>query len=229
MSLRDDLIHIIDNKATPSAYALTVLEFKNLSAKELAFVYFITDHKSPFSVYEWSQRSIEVKNSIFGENNNFKTTPKILAACEKYDKLIETSAVRLLRAARESVIKLEKWGGNYMDVIKEYLNPNFNIKVIKKDTRTTNEKMMTEIRDFMDTANQGFLRRKEEEEKKQEYLKKVYANFLEVKKRHPNCKYNPPDILTCDTNCLNPLCPGELLPDKKYSKMKEQQNEVIEV
>ena len=33
----------------------------------------------------------------------------MLAACEKYDKLIETSAVRLLRAARESIIKLERY------------------------------------------------------------------------------------------------------------------------
>ena len=67
MSLRDDLIHIIDNKAMPSAYALTVIEFKDLSEKELAFVYFTTDHKSPFSVYAWEQRLIEVKNSIFGK------------------------------------------------------------------------------------------------------------------------------------------------------------------
>ena len=109
MSLRDDLIHIIDNKATPSAYALTVLEFKNLNAKELAFVYFTTDHRSPFAVYDWDQRTIEVKNSIFGENSKYKPDQKVLAACKKYDTLIETSAVRLLRAARESVIKLEKY------------------------------------------------------------------------------------------------------------------------
>ena len=109
MSLRDDLIHIIDNKAMPSAYALTVIEFKDLSEKELAFVYFTTDHKSPFSVYAWEQRLIEVKNSIFGEDNKFTPSTKILAACKKYDKLIETSAVRLLRAARESIIKLEKY------------------------------------------------------------------------------------------------------------------------
>tara|TARA_R110000765_G_scaffold324087_1_gene415744 strand:- start:842 stop:1363 length:522 start_codon:yes stop_codon:yes gene_type:complete len=138
MSLRDDLIHIIDNKATPSAYALTVLEFKNLSAKELAFVYFITDHKSPFSVYEWSQRSIEVKNSIFGENNNFKTTPKILAACEKYDKLIETSAVRLLRAARESVIKLEKY---FRDIDLTVMDDNGRPIFHAKDLISNLEKM----------------------------------------------------------------------------------------
>ena len=81
-------IHIIDNKATPSAYALTVLEFKNLNAKELAFVYFTTDHRSPFAVYDWDQRTIEVKNSIFGENSKYKPDQKVLAACKKYDMLI---------------------------------------------------------------------------------------------------------------------------------------------
>ena len=128
----------------------------------------------------------------------------------------------------EAKEKLEKWEGNYMNVIKEYLNPNFNIKQEKKDNRSTNEIMMTEIRDFMDNASRGFQKRKAEEEKKQEYLKEVYQRFLDVKKLHPNCKYDPPRVLTCVTECQNPLCPGELLPDKTYSKMKkEPQNEVI--
>ena len=86
MSLRDDLIHIVDNKAVLSGYALTILEFKELKPKELAFVYFTTDHKSPFSVYEWEQRIVEVKNSIFGAESKFTPTPKILAAYKKYDK-----------------------------------------------------------------------------------------------------------------------------------------------
>ena len=61
MSLRDDLIHIVNNKAVLSGYALTIIEFKTLTVQELAFVYFTMDHKSPFSVYEWEQRVIEVK------------------------------------------------------------------------------------------------------------------------------------------------------------------------
>ena len=69
----------------------------------------MVDHKSPFSVYEWEQRDIEVKNSIFGEKNDFKPSVKLTAACTKYEKLIETSAVRLLKAARTSIVKLEKY------------------------------------------------------------------------------------------------------------------------
>jgi|TARA_B110000495_G_C22903108_1_gene527090 hypothetical protein len=105
----DDLIYIKDNRAVPSTYALQVIEFKPLSPTELAYVYFMVDHKSPFAVYEWQQRTIEVKNSIFGENNKFIPSSKVNTACKKYEILIETSAVRLLKAAKESIVKLEKY------------------------------------------------------------------------------------------------------------------------
>jgi len=105
----NNLITIVDNKACVSGYAKTILEFKNLNVKEAGYVYFMVDHRSPFSVYEWEQRNIEVKNSIFGEKSDFKPNTKLLTACDKYDKLIETSAVRLLKAARTSIVKLEKY------------------------------------------------------------------------------------------------------------------------
>lgn len=69
MKLQDDLIYIKDNKAVPSPYAKTLIEFKSLKVEELGYVYFMVDHRSPFSVYEWDQRAIEVKNSIFGNKN----------------------------------------------------------------------------------------------------------------------------------------------------------------
>jgi hypothetical protein len=110
MRLTDDLIYIKDGKtAIPSAYACTILEFKGLKTNELSFVYFMVDHRSPYGVYEWEQRLIEVKNSIFGEEDKWTPSTKVMAACAKYDKLIETSAVRLLKAARESIVKLEKY------------------------------------------------------------------------------------------------------------------------
>ena len=129
----------------------------------------------------------------------------------------------------EAEKKLDKWDGNYINVIKEYLNPNFNKKKTdKKKTdkkKTTNEIMMYEIRNFMDKAQEGYLRRKEDDKKKTEYLKKVYDNFLKIKSEYPDCKYDPPKVVNCDANCKNPLCPGKLLPDNSYSKMvKESSN-----
>tara|TARA_R100000234_G_scaffold111859_2_gene85135 strand:+ start:228 stop:749 length:522 start_codon:yes stop_codon:yes gene_type:complete len=109
MKLQDDLIYIQDNKAISSPYAKTILEFKSLSAQELSFVYFMCDHRSPFAVYEWEKRIDEVKFSIFGKEKKWTPSVKVLAACDKYEKLIETSAVRLLKAAKESVVKLEKY------------------------------------------------------------------------------------------------------------------------
>ena len=69
----------------------------------------MVDHRSPFSIYDWDQRISEVKNSIFGDKKKWKPSAKVLAACDKYDKLIETSSVRLLKAARTSIVKLEKY------------------------------------------------------------------------------------------------------------------------
>jgi len=80
--------------------------------------------------------------------------------------------------------------------------------------------MMYEIRNFMDTAASQFKQRKAQEEAKQNYLKGVYNKFLEEKSKYPSCKYNPPNDLSCQTSCPNPLCPGELREDKTYSKMR---------
>jgi len=110
MKLQDDLLYVKEgNIVHASPYARTVLEFKDLKTKELAFVYFMVDHRSPYAVYEWEQRVEEVKISIFGLEKKWKPSPKVLAACDKYEKLIETSAVRLLKAAKESIVKLEKY------------------------------------------------------------------------------------------------------------------------
>ena len=107
--MKDDLIHIVDNVATPTAYTLTIKEFQGLTPEELGFIYFMVDYKSPFAIYEWDQRIIEVKNSIFGEKKKWTSSSKVKIGCEKYEELLETSAVRLLKAARESIIKLEKY------------------------------------------------------------------------------------------------------------------------
>ena len=125
----NDLIQVVNNKGIISPYATSIQEFKDLKIEELAFIYFMVDHKSPFSVYEWEQRFIEVKNSIFGEKIKWKMSPKILKACDKYEILIETSAVRLLKAARESIIKLEKYFTTIdLQVMDDHGKPIFHAK-----------------------------------------------------------------------------------------------------
>ena len=137
---------------------------------------------------------------------------------QRYNGAISLIKSQTNYTEEEAKIKLEEHDGNYMNVIKEYLNPNFRNKK-KKEKKTTNEKMMYEIRNFMDPAAEQFKKRKAQEEEKQKYLKAVYDKFLAVKAQYPNCIYNPPSVLSCIANCPNPMCPGELREDKTYSKM----------
>ena len=123
---------------------------------------------------------------------------------ERYKGAIALIKSQTNYSEEEAKVKLEEHDGNYMNVIKEYLNPNFRNKK-KKERKTTNEKMMYEIRNFMDTAAEQFKKRKAQEEEKQKYLKAVYDKFLAVKAQYPNCIYNPP-CFGCMANCPNPMC-----------------------
>ena len=102
--------------------------------------------------------------------------------------------------------------------LQSLLNPIINEKKKPTSNKSVNEKMMFEIRNFMDTANADFLRRKKMEKNKQEEMKKIYAEFLKKKEEFPDCKYNPPNCITCLSTCKNSMCPGEALGDNKYKK-----------
>ena len=59
----------------------------------------------------------------------------------------------------EAIEKLESWNGNYVNVVKEYLNPNFKEKKEKKKL-TKNQQIMAGIRNFMDEASKNYEKRK---------------------------------------------------------------------
>lgn len=99
-----DLLTIDGTKVIPSPYALTIPEFKSLKIDELSAVYFLADHRSPYIVYSEEERLEKVQESV-----KVSATPKVKAAILKYKELSETSAIKLLNAARESVVKLEKY------------------------------------------------------------------------------------------------------------------------
>tara|TARA_B100001057_G_scaffold315511_1_gene315616 strand:- start:259 stop:756 length:498 start_codon:yes stop_codon:yes gene_type:complete len=99
-----DLITVSNNVVIPSAYALTINEFKSLKGQELGAVYFYADHRSPYAVYEDEQRAKKI-----GQDLKVKFSPKVKGAIDKYKELSETSAIKLLKSARTSVTKLEKY------------------------------------------------------------------------------------------------------------------------
>ena len=95
---------------------------------------------------------------------------------QRYSGAISLIKSQTNYSEEEAKIKLEEHDGNYMNVIKEYLNPNFRNSNKKVEKKTVNEKMMYEIRNFMDTAAEQFKKRKAKR-KKNKYLKTVYDNF----------------------------------------------------
>ena len=77
----------------------------------------------------------------------------------------------------KAMIKLIEWNYNYLNVIKEYMNPNFqNVKKEEK-TGTKNQMIYGEIRSFMDDVNKQALWRKTQKEK-MEKKREAYIEYL---------------------------------------------------
>ena len=54
---------------------------------------------------------------------------------------------------RETTIeKLKKWNNNYLNVMKEYMNPTFSQRRKIEENVSTNQTVMKEIRGFMDNV-----------------------------------------------------------------------------
>jgi hypothetical protein len=84
-------------------------------------------------------------------------------------------------------IKLEDWKNNYLHVIKEYMNPNFQDK-LETPTSTKNQMIYGEIRNFMDDVNKQQLQRKRQaeqlEQRKAAYI--AYINKLQKEEKENN-------------------------------------------
>ena len=110
---------------------------------------------------------------------------------QRYEGAIALIKSQTNYTEEEAKKKLTEWNGNYMNVIKEYLNPNFNKK---KETKkiSKNKKIIKGIRNYMDDVAIQYEKRKkmkeelklqmeiEEEGKKQEEL---YKTVLQATKQ----------------------------------------------
>ena len=88
--------------------------------------------------------------------------------------------------------KYNQWNGDYISVIKEYLNPNFQNKKQSTKKTTVNQKMMTEIRNFMDDVNTKYDKRvaKKKEDEQEAYLKQLETTIKNAKIELKNLKSN---------------------------------------
>jgi len=119
-----DLITVSKNVVIPSAYALAIPEFESLSTPELGAVYFYADHDSPYAVYDKGERLKKIEKDL-----KIKYTPKLRKAIDKYNNLCETSAIKLLKAARTSIQKLEKYFETInLDILDDNGKPIYSAK-----------------------------------------------------------------------------------------------------
>ena len=71
----------------------------------------------------------------------------------------------------ETIIKkLKEYNGNYIFIIKEYLNPDFKNKKKEEENLSTNQQMMKGYRDFLDNAYNQYQKRKKIQEQVEKYL-----------------------------------------------------------
>ena len=73
--------------------------------------------------------------------------------------------------------KLIQWDNNYLNVIKEYMNPDFQKVVAENKKHTTNQMVFKEIRGFMDGVNEGYEKRKKQKEDEQLKKQQFAAYF----------------------------------------------------
>lgn len=150
----EPLLEVKNHMAYPSEYARAIKPFKDIvrrdrgskndsqgrkkyqASRELAFIYFMEDPRSPyFSLAEDSrkEKSIEV---IFGEDSDWKPDDLVEEAREVYRDSIETNPVRLLRSAHKAI-----------NDIREYLEN------IDFDERTKSDSLVHKPKDVMKTIS----------------------------------------------------------------------------
>jgi hypothetical protein len=94
---------------------------------------------------------------------------KIVMSQTNYDKKMATQ-------------KLTEWDNDFIKVIKEYLNPNFQETKVKKKT-TINQKIIGEIRKFKDKQDGVYLEKKNYKNMLQ---REIFYRDLELQKEKNN-------------------------------------------
>jgi len=81
---------------------------KHTATKELSYVYFVVDFKSPYSIYGDAERPAKVQED-FIKDSEWKPDTAVLSAIDRYDEFQETYSMKFLKSARGLAEKLQKY------------------------------------------------------------------------------------------------------------------------
>lgn len=110
------------NNVTISPSALLLLPFKEIwesdksikketALKELAFIYYTTDFKSPYQEYSDKDLADKVKLAV-GLPNNWKPSAAVLLGKELYSELQITRSLKFVQGARNAIDKMIEFFDN---------------------------------------------------------------------------------------------------------------------
>lgn len=98
---------------------------------------------------------------------------------EKRNQIIDLVCRQTNYTRDEATEQLKKHKGNYINVVKEYLNPTKKSDMVNKTVKSTNQRIYSEIRGFMDTAARNYEKQKE----MKEYIQKKREEMLQNQKK----------------------------------------------
>jgi hypothetical protein len=81
--------------------------FKKTALMEFAFIYFMYDYKSPYYIYDETERFEKVKKEC-GFEKDWKVHKKLQDAIDKYIELQETPTIKSLKAIKDSLLTSSK-------------------------------------------------------------------------------------------------------------------------
>ena len=110
------LFDIDNNKVIIHPEALLIQSFKLLwdrdkskdkstAMKEIAYVYFMTDFKSPYDRYDSEEKKLQVGADIVG-NGKYTPDDKVVAAMTTYKNLQQTFSMKFLESAKVAAKEL---------------------------------------------------------------------------------------------------------------------------
>lgn len=113
-----------DNNIVISTEALTINSFKKIwerdktkskdrAIKELAFIFFYCDFKSPYSAYDEEDKLQVISEELLGKDKKFDLKdPLIVEAIESYKRTQETFSMKFLKSAKKAAIELINFFNN---------------------------------------------------------------------------------------------------------------------
>lgn len=109
---------------------------KSTALKELAYIYFMTDFKSPYVKYPEGTKALKVRKDM-GFDAEWKVDNAVQAAMDKYDELISSETLESLRSARKALVT----SNNVINVLRETIEEDLeNIKRIRKAVKNVQDR-----------------------------------------------------------------------------------------